>query len=1036
MFAVLATSACVATGCSAGGGSPVTSSADQELTARSNPAEQSGVQLWGYYDVFLDVENRSVEVVPNRSAEFAANVVKFLNNDPKGIGITFNGTAPGPGYVDVDLDVTIKHPLAQNQYDGYDVRGIFMGNGSATLDYNSDLVYPVNGADQVLLNADGYTRWFNPIEFYVPKIFGYIPGRLGSKGYAGSATLCPYKYFGEGLDAAGDLWTYLGLGDPNVGYFLAGTSRTRNYVIRFPLPLPGVKYGYAVVANWSGTAPQHHPSHAPEAVGVSIEDNSTLYYVDETHKGGNLILDISAFDWDAEPSAGVMEDYSIFVDSTVLSVAHEFTAGEMTPTASGNHWFTYHVEIPADNVTGTEGNEMWIVIEDSVADYTNPLGVPNSADGDKLAACFRFPLAVASEEPKWIHITEPNGGQQWKVGWSYDLGWKAHPDIQNVKIELSLNSGGDYTYVISDSTPNDGTFTWDPIPPEAAGDGCLIKISDEIDPAIYDESDADFTIYEPWIDVTSPNGGEYWGAGSTHEISWETSETVATVDIAYTTDDWNSEIYEIDAFAPNTGSYMWQIPSTLSDTAIVGITIWDPLTQDASDGYFTIAEGGWARTWGYSGVRANGVVADDDGNTYVTGLCWDGSAFLNEYDPAGMLVWEEKWGAEGSAEGRSIDKYGDYLYVVGDFAGTDVDFDPGPGVDLHSSGSGQAAFLCKFDIDGLYSWGRSWARPFGLCDAVEVEGTGIDVAGAFMGTDVDFDPSAGTDLHTSNGGLDAYLSSYNTSGDYLRTYTWGGPSMDRANDIAYTGIIVVAGFFYETVDFDPGAGTYNRTSTGNSDAFLSVFHSEIGWMEAYTWGGAEWDDAKAIAADASHALRVVGLFYGSDVDFDPGSGVSPHSSAGSRDAYVSYFTCAVEYSKTYTWGGTQSDAATSVAVDADGSVLVGGYFSGSWVDFDPGPDDEYHSSNGGTDAYWTQFNSFGDLSKSRSWGGMYADETSGVSVSGTSGQYRIFCAGIIGGPDDVEFASTGPPCNDESDTHTAVYEQEPFLVKYMPDGCW
>jgi hypothetical protein len=44
---------------------------------------------------------------------------------------------------------------------------------------------------------------------------------------------------------------------------------TRNYKIRFPKPVSGVKFGYAAVANWSGTAPQYHPSHAPEAVGIA-----------------------------------------------------------------------------------------------------------------------------------------------------------------------------------------------------------------------------------------------------------------------------------------------------------------------------------------------------------------------------------------------------------------------------------------------------------------------------------------------------------------------------------------------------------------------------------------------------------------------------------------------------------------------------------------------------------------------------------------------------------------------------------------------
>ncbi len=550
----------LAVSCS-GGDTPISPSGQQEptqdLTAGADRAAQVGANLWGYYDFFLDIQNKKIEAVPNRSVGFSANVVKFLNNDPAGLQVKFNGTSPGTGYIDIDMDITIKHPLSDNAYDGYDVRGIFIGNGSSSLAYNSDLIVPVSGTDQMLLNADGYSRWFNPTEFLVPKIFGYIPGKVASKGYTGTATLIPYKYFCEGLSATDYCWGYLASGSPNAGYFLAGTSNTRNYIIRFPIPLPGVKYNYAVVANWSGTAPQFHPSHAPEAVAVKVDDESTLYYVDETTKGGKLILDIGVFDWDAELTGGVMEDYTVFVESTVLSSVHELDTAEMTPSSIGDHWFTYHVEIPADNVLGIDGNEMWVVVEDGTADYTNPLGVPNSADGDKIAACFRRSLTVSDVEPKGIQVTVPNGGEQWKVQGSGDITWTADGDVQNVQIKLSLNSGADYTIEISNSTPNDGTFTWDPIPLGALGDNNRVRITDMDDSSVFDESDADFSVTLPTIEVTSPNGGECWIAGYEETITWVADPAIDNVTILLSLNsgaDYGAMV--IDS-TPNDGEFVW-----------------------------------------------------------------------------------------------------------------------------------------------------------------------------------------------------------------------------------------------------------------------------------------------------------------------------------------------------------------------------------------------------------------------------------------------------------------------------------------------
>ena len=81
--------------------------------------------------------------------------------------VKINEIVQGTGYIDIDLDVTIKHPMIQDRFDGYDVRGMFIGDGSNQLNYNPDLRHSSPGVDQILLNADGYSRWFNPAEFLV-----------------------------------------------------------------------------------------------------------------------------------------------------------------------------------------------------------------------------------------------------------------------------------------------------------------------------------------------------------------------------------------------------------------------------------------------------------------------------------------------------------------------------------------------------------------------------------------------------------------------------------------------------------------------------------------------------------------------------------------------------------------------------------------------------------------------------------------------------------------------------------------------------
>jgi hypothetical protein len=903
--------------------------------------------LWGYYDIYLDLETNTIQAVPNRSTEFAANVVKFLNNDPQGLKVKSNGVTPGPGYVDLDVDITIKHPLSTHEYDGYDVRGIFVGNGTSHLQYNDKLVFPAYGTDQIVLNADGYTRWFNPTEFLVPKLFGYIPGKLASPGYTGTATLNPYRYFGDGLGTNEDLWGYLNSGGKNIGYFLAGTSNTRNYKLRFPTPLPGIKYGYAVVANWSGAGPQYHPSHAPEAVGIRVEDNSTLYYIDDSNKGGDLVFDISIFDWDADLVGGQMQDYDIFVESTVLSAPYHLTGSELVPTANGDHWFAYHVEVPADNVKSAEGNEMWIAVQDAEADYANPPGPPNSADGDSLAACFRFDLAVSSQNPAWIH-------------------------------------------------------------------------------------------------VLSPDGGEQLGIGNATEITWDSFSVAGNVNISYSKDNFTSDIHSIVMDAPNIGSYVWDgIPDDPSNTVRVKIESSDnPGVYDVSDNDFSIMAGGWAVTWDSMLSYAEGIVSDEYGYIYVAGDWFMSKAFLRRYDPAGQLVWERIWGSESQATGLNVamDDSG-YIYVTGYFRGDNVDFDPGPGTDLHSYHGSEDIFLSKFDSSGNYIWGRSWGGDGvngNSGTSIAVKSADVYVAGYFCGKNTDFDPGPGTDLHSTINmyDVDCFLTRFDASGNYVWAGTWGGSGSDMCLGAAMggSGRVFVTGVFSGIdTDFDPDpVGECKKSANGFSDAFLSGFDGNT-FLAACTWGGSDSDRSYDVAVDNSGAIYVTGYFMGTDADLDPGAGSDLHSSLGEEDTFLIKFDSSASFQWARTWGGTLGDLGQTVAVDGSGNVICAGAFQSQSADFDPGSGTDLRASNGDLDAFWSKFNSSGDYLVARTWGGKSFDWAESVSVSGPA----IYVAGYYSSL-NVQFAPVGAPCFSHPDVHSVKSEDlsEAYLVKYLPGGCW
>jgi len=113
-----------------------------------------------------------------------------------------------------------------------------------------------------------------------------------------------------------------------------------------------------------------------------------------------------------------------------------------------------------------------------------------------------------------------------------------------------------------------------------------------------DGSAKDFTIQPAFsctVTVTSPNGGEVWGVGEVHPITWTTSGTNPHhVMIYYSADgglQWNTIVTY-----PNTGSFNWTVPDDTTSTALVMVKALtqtnELIGEDISDDFFTISATG------------------------------------------------------------------------------------------------------------------------------------------------------------------------------------------------------------------------------------------------------------------------------------------------------------------------------------------------------------------------------------------------------------------------------------------------------------
>ena len=386
--------------------------------------EGSQIHLWGYYDCYIEPETTEISVIPDRQLMYTSNVVDFLNQDNSNIQIYTSAFKLVGSNYEVKLRVTLKHPMpGMPMYSGYDVRGIFIGNGSAKLSHNPDLKYAVKGTDAFMSAPCGYTRWFNPTEFTVPGMFGYTKGNYASTGFKGTATLNPFVYFADNLGIS-DNYNDSTLGyliDGGSGKFSSGGSCERIYEwLYFPKNKP-IQFNYAVTANWKGESPADHPNHCYESPAITAWTMGYPWYnPNDGNSGGSAQVFIYLFDWFSSQQSGVQtEDFDIYIESPIMSQPHKLTPVEMVAMYDEEFAWPYYVcSLPLDNITSGGVKDVWITVEYPGKTYKNPFNIPNLAGNDVLSSYYRTEIYVSGTAPPTPNIVMEESFDNYPSTWA------------------------------------------------------------------------------------------------------------------------------------------------------------------------------------------------------------------------------------------------------------------------------------------------------------------------------------------------------------------------------------------------------------------------------------------------------------------------------------------------------------------------------------------------------------------------------------------------------------------------------------------
>ena len=191
-----------------------------------------------------------------------------------------------------------------------------------------------------------------------------------------------------------------------------------------------------------------------------------------------------------------------------------------------------------------------------------------------------------------VKVQLPRGNQVLKAGLDTVIHWTVSTDIQKVRIEFSSDGGTTWETIPNGDNVDaklggrdygQGIIPWK-VPAINTTKG-LIRVSNQVDGAVYGTCLAPFSIASTALTIQSPLGGERFGQLEKPEVQWKAG-LVNTVKVELSTDgggSWNSV-----GTASGTGSYTLELPRIETDQAMVRVSDASNSSLVSQSGKFSI----------------------------------------------------------------------------------------------------------------------------------------------------------------------------------------------------------------------------------------------------------------------------------------------------------------------------------------------------------------------------------------------------------------------------------------------------------------
>jgi hypothetical protein len=322
---------------------------------------------------------------------------------------------------------------------------------------------------------------------------------------------------------------------------------------------------------------------------------------------------------------------------------------------------------------------------------------------------------------------------------------------------------------------------------------------------------------------------------------------------------------------------------------------------------------------GISGIQ--GIDVDSQGNIFIGGFVMNNGAPVVEIDfnsgnsdgilinEAGLTFFITKHSSSGdftllktmtgtssSSSNRLTDlaiNSQDEVCITGEISGN-WDMDPSE-ANYTLSAINRDIFIAKYSNDLDLSFakvivgpGAEYSREIAL-DAFD----NIYLSGEFTGV-VDFDPSDGEMILTSEINREPYIAKFSTEGNLVFALELNSDTSISSTNATRTlvadklGYIYIAGRFDRSCDFDPSENEFILTPQNDLELYLAKYDEQGNFIWVIPYGSSSFSFNMDVAVNSQGIVTTCGLFR-DNADFNPGNENSNTSGNFGNTMFIAQF---------------------------------------------------------------------------------------------------------------------------------------------------